>query len=68
MRKGVNMCDTSAYIRAEGEDVIYLESLARIEVDGDMLILVSIFGDRKSLNGRIIEVNLQGGKVVMERL
>jgi len=62
------MCDTSAYIRAEGEDVIYLESLARIEVDGDMLILVSIFGDRKSLNGRIIEVNLQGGKVVMERL
>jgi predicted RNA-binding protein len=62
------MCDTNAYLKAEGSEEIFLESLARVEVDGDMLYLTSIFGDKKTVNGRILEVNFQGGKIVIERL
>ena len=62
------MCETNAYLKGEGSDELFLESLARVEVDGDMLYLTSIFGDKKTVNGRILEVNFQGGKMIMERL
>ncbi len=62
------MCNTNAYLMDAGKEEIYLESLARIEVKGDMLSMTNIFGDRKELDGRILEVNFQAGKVIMERL
>lgn len=62
------MCDTNAVLKVNGAEEIFLESLARIEVNGGMLILTNIFGDRKDLNGRIVEVNFQAGKVILERL
>jgi len=62
------MCETNAYLKSEGNDELLLESLARVEVDGDMLYLTSVFGDKKTVNGRILEVNFQGGKIVLERL
>ncbi len=62
------MCETNAYLKGSGSDELFLESLARVEVDGDMLYLTSIFGDKKTLNGRILEVNFQGGKIIIERV
>ena len=62
------MCETNAYLKNEGKEELFLESLARVEVDGDMLYLTSVFGDKKTVNGRILEVNFQGGKIVIERL
>jgi len=62
------MCETNAYLKSEGGDELLLESLARVEVDGDKLYLTSIFGDKKTVNGRILEINFQGGKIVLERI
>ena len=62
------MCETNAYLKSEGSEELFLESLARVEVDGDMLYLTSIFGDKKTVNGRILEVNFQGGKIILERI
>ena len=62
------MCETNAYLKSEGSDELLLESLARVEVNGDMLYLTSIFGDKKTVNGRILEINFQGGKIIIDRL
>lgn len=62
------MCETNAYLKAGGKEELLLESVARIEVDGDTLKLVSIFGDRKNIEGKIVEINFQGGKAMIERL
>jgi len=62
------MCQTNAYIQENGGQEMFLESLARIEIQGGMLLITDIFGEKKQLNGRIIEINFQGGKVLMERL
>ena len=62
------MCETNAFVRAGSSEEMLLESLARIEVNGDTLSLFNIFGDRKELKGRILEINFQGGRVVVERL
>jgi predicted RNA-binding protein len=62
------MCETNAFVKAGGTEEMLLEGLARVEVNGDSLSLFSIFGDRKELKGRILEINLQGGRVIIERL
>ena len=62
------MCETNAYIRDAGKEEIFLESISKIEVHGDRLSLTSIFGDREEISGRILEINFQGGKVLLERL
>ncbi len=62
------MCETNAFVRAAGREEMLLESLSKIEVKGDSLQLSNIFGDRKELLGRIVEINFQGGKVFIERL
>ena len=62
------MCETNAFLRSGGAEEMLLESLSKIEVKGDSLQLFNIFGDRKELQGRIVEINFQGGKVLVERL
>ena len=62
------MCETNAFLRSDGREDILLESVARIEVDGNTLKLVSIFGDRKSIEGKIVEINFQGGKAIIEKI
>ncbi len=61
------MCEMNAYLTGDGKEEMFLESLARIEVRGDTLEITSVFGDRKRLSGRIIEINFQGGMVLLER-
>ena len=62
------MCETNAFLRSGGAEEMLLESLSKIEVKGDSLQLFNIFGDRKELQGRIVEINFQGGRVLVERL
>ena len=62
------MCETNAFLMSGGREDILLESVARIEVDGNTLKLVSIFGDRKSIEGKIVEINFQGGKAIIEKI
>jgi len=62
------MCETNAFLRHDGKEEMFVESVARIEVKGDMLEITGVFGDRMHLKGRITEINFQGGKVFLERL
>ena len=62
------MCETNAFIREAGKEEALLDSVARIRVEGDTLHLTNIFGEKKSVSGRIVEVNFQAGKVFVERL
>jgi predicted RNA-binding protein len=61
------MCEINAFVRDGGREEMFFESVARIEVKGDTLDVTGIFGDKTQLKGRILEINFQGGKVVMER-
>ena len=62
------MCETNAFILDGGVEVMLLESLARVEVNGDDITLTGVFGDREKVRARIREINFQRGRVVMERL
>ena len=62
------MCETNVFLRVGENDELLFESLARIEIDGDMLKLTSIFGEKKTVKGRIREINFQGGRLLIEEL
>jgi len=61
------MCEANAYIRKDGKDELLLESVDKvIPIDGE-LHLENIFGQRKIVKGRIIEMALVEHKIVLEK-
>lgn len=61
------MCEAHAYIRKDGKDELLLESVDKvIPIDGE-LHLENIFGQRKIVKGRIIEMALVEHKIVLEK-
>lgn len=61
------MCEANAYLVKNGEENLFMESVDLVELDGnDKWRLVSIFGDQKSIKGRIKSMNLVDHKIFFE--
>ncbi len=59
------MCEASAYELIDGEEVLFMESVDLLEpVDDETYRLTSIFGDRKTIRGKIVFMNLVNHKMV----
>ena len=62
------MCLAKAYIgEAEPKDFI-LEDIALLRVEGNVLHLATLFGERKEIEGTLKEVDFQGGRILIENL
>lgn len=61
------MCEASAYLSRNGEEVLLMESVDIIEPQGDNIFrLVGIFGDQKIIHARIKLMNLVDHRIVFE--
>ena len=60
------MCLARAYLRVNGGEELVLEDVARMEVAGQMLVLVSLFGERREVAGSIKEIDFMGSRVALE--
>jgi len=60
------MCEAHAYMIREGQEEKILESVDLVEVDGDAVKMVNIFGEQKSLTARLRRYNSTEGKIVFE--
>ena len=60
------MCEAHAYILNEKEEKKILESVDSVEFDGDDIRLVNIFGEQKTLKGRLARYDSSGGRIVFE--
>jgi predicted RNA-binding protein len=61
------MCEASAYLVKKGQEQLIMESVDLIEPEGDdTWRLVGIFGDQKTVKGRIKAMNLVGHKILFE--
>lgn len=59
------MCEASAYIRKDGEDVLFMDSVDLLEPLGETEYrLTSIFGEQKIIRGTILFMNLVNHKMV----
>ena len=61
------MCDANAYLIKKGEEQLVMESVDTMDSDGENTWrLVDIFGDQKTVKGRIKALNLVNHKILFE--
>ncbi|MFA6011724.1 MAG: CooT family nickel-binding protein [Desulfobacteraceae bacterium] len=61
------MCEASAYEMIDGREVLYMESVDLLEpIEDDVYKLTSIFGEQKTIKGKIVYMNLVNHKMVFK--
>ena len=60
------MCEAHAYVLKNGEEEILLENVDQVEVEGDEIRILSIFGEQKSLRARIRSYSSTERKIIFE--
>jgi predicted RNA-binding protein len=60
------MCEAHAYILRNGKEVKLLDNVDQVEVEGDEIKMVNIFGEQKILKARIRSYNNTESKIVLE--
>ena len=60
------MCEAHAYILRNGKEVKLLENVDQVEVEGDEIKMVNIFGEQKILKARIRSYSNSESKIVLE--
>lgn len=61
------MCEANAYVVKDGREELLMESVDVVEPESeDTWRLVGIFGDRKTIRGRIKMMNLVDHKIIFE--
>jgi len=62
------MCEANAYLRKPGgEDELLLEMVDRVIPQEDGLLLEDIFGRRKMIRAKIVELALVDHKIILEK-
>jgi predicted RNA-binding protein len=60
------MCEAHAYIVKEGNEEKILEDVDRVEMEGDEIRLVNIFGEQKTLRAKLRLYNSRDRKILLE--
>jgi predicted RNA-binding protein len=60
------MCEAHAYILRNGREVRLLENVDQVEVEGDEIRMVNIFGEQKILKAKIRSYSNRDSKIVLE--
>ncbi len=61
------MCEANAFLRREGVDELILESVDKVVPQEDGLMLEDIFGRRKVLKAKIVELSLVDHRIILEQ-
>ena len=51
------MCLSKAYIEKDGKKEFLMTDIASVKVDGEKLVLSSLFGEKKIFNANILEID-----------
>ena len=62
------MCEAHAYIIKGDEEEKLLENVDQIDVEGDEVRLINIFGEQKIIRAKIKSYNNSESKIVLEAL
>lgn len=61
------MCEANAYLLKDGQEQLLMESVDVVEPEDDGIWrLVGIFGDQKTVKGKIKRMNLVNHKILFE--
>ncbi|MBW1783253.1 MAG: CooT family nickel-binding protein [Deltaproteobacteria bacterium] len=60
------MCESTAYILRDGKEEIFFEDIESLENSAGEVKMVSIFGEEKTLRGKIKRFSLVDHKIILE--
>jgi predicted RNA-binding protein len=60
------MCEANAYLVKEGKEELILEAVDKVENEGDNIKIENIFGEQKTVRGRIRSMSLVNHRIVIE--
>ncbi|NOY53736.1 MAG: CooT family nickel-binding protein [Deltaproteobacteria bacterium] len=60
------MCDSNAYLLHGDQEELVMESLDFLRQEEDSVLLRDIFGEEKTVRGRVKELHLSRQRVVLE--
>ena len=60
------MCDTTAYVIDNDTEKMIMESVQIIRPQDDGIYMKNLFGEEKVFKGRIKEIALGNGKIIIE--
>lgn len=61
------MCEANAYLVENGQENLILESVDKVVPSDTEVYLQNIFGQQKTINGRIKELLLVDHRIILER-
>lgn len=62
------MCEANAFILSREQEVKLLESVDELEVVGDEIKLINIFGEQKIIKGRFRSYSNSDRKILLEAM
>jgi len=65
IRRSDSMCEANAFLLKGDAEEKVLENVDELEVDGDTVRMVNIFGEQKSLRARVKRYNNSEGKILL---
>lgn len=60
------MCEANAFFLREGSEEKIFENVDELDVEGDTVKMVNIFGEQKSLRARVKRYVNSEGKILLE--
>lgn len=60
------MCEANVYIKRDGEEELLLESVYLIRPEGEKIFMVNIFGEQRTVKGRLKRLDLAEERIVIE--
>jgi predicted RNA-binding protein len=61
------MCESTAYIVQDGKEELLLENVEELNADENGIKLVNLFGDQKTVDGRIKSISFLENKIILEK-
>jgi predicted RNA-binding protein len=65
---GFTMCEAHAYLLKNGVEEVLLENVDQVEVEGDEVRMINIFGEQKILKALIKSYNNTERKILLEAI
>jgi predicted RNA-binding protein len=68
IKGGERMCEAHAFVLQGDREVKLLESVDELEINGDEIRMINIFGEQKIIRGKLKRFNNSERKILVEAL
>lgn len=62
------MCESNAYFKEKGKETLLMKDVSKMEpIEGGKWKLETILGDTKIVEGKLVQIDFEGHKILLEK-